>query len=141
MTRMRSTKARLLQGAMLLVAGVPSVHGADAHRVHAVVVSRESSVRTTITNQDIYLLQVAPRRGEAFTALAIDEYPYYGQPLPGALVSTARPVSLRLRRTPYCDRVMAKSNAGSEAALPCFTIEHDSWKVGRGIPLEETWWK
>jgi hypothetical protein len=41
------------------------------HRVKAVLVSQESSLHTSVSNQNVYLLRIVPRSGAAFDALQL----------------------------------------------------------------------
>jgi hypothetical protein len=97
-----------------------------AHRVHASILSRESSLHTSLSNRDVYLLRVSPRQGPAFDAIAVDSYPGYATALPIGLLHPGAVVSIRLIRNPDCDRSAGANDADT---LRCFTIEHGSWKL------------
>jgi hypothetical protein len=125
----------LLIAAIMATAAIG--HGeVSSHRVKAVLVNQESSLHTSVSNRDVYMLRVVPRSGRAFSALAIDNYPSYAEamPLHGAPKDTT--FSVKLIRTPYCDRTT--SDAGS--SIPCFEIERNSWRpLSRATT--DAWWK
>jgi hypothetical protein len=108
---------------------IPCAQAQSEHRVEAVIEARDASLRTSITNQDIYLLRIKPKIGPEFEALGVDNYPSSGEPLPLAFVTQATPISIRLRRTPYCDGSSATSEAGAAVPVHCFAIAHGSWRA------------
>lgn len=111
-----------------------------SHRVHATVLRRESSLHTSLSNQDVYLIQVVPKSGKAFLAKMIDEYPSYADALPDAVLSEGGKLSVALRRTPYCDQPLGPVNTtGTDQSVRCFAVVHGSWK-GKGLVRDE-WWK
>lgn len=111
-----------------------------SHRVHATVLRRESSIRTSLSNRDVYLIQVVPKSGKAFVARMIDEYPPYADTLPDFVVGDEEKFSVALRRTPYCDEPMGQTNpTGAEPSVRCFAVVHDSWKIND--PVRDQWWK
>lgn len=112
----------------------------NPHRVHATVLRRESSLHTSLTNQDVYLIQVTPKSGKTFTARMIDEYPSYGSALPESAVRQGRQLTVALRRAPYCDEAPGEANAaGVDSSVRCFALVHGSWKF-KGLAPDE-WWK
>jgi hypothetical protein len=109
------------------------------HRVHATVLRRESSLHTSVSNQDVYLIQVVPKSGKAFTARMIDEYPSYGNALPDAVLREGGELSLALRRAPYCDQPEEANATGTDPSVRCFAVVHGSWKY-KDLVRDE-WWK
>lgn len=120
--------------AALVMAVAVMAHGEAAHRVNAVLLTEKSTLHTSVSNRDVYLLRVTPRHGAAFDAIAIDSYPGYADALPLHDLAKDTRFSVMLIRTPYCDL------AGSEAqeAVRCFAIERGSWK---GPKTSDEWWK
>jgi len=112
----------------------------NPHRVHATVLSRESSLHTSLTNRDVYLIHVIPKSGKAFTALMMDEYPSYASALPDSALREGGKLSVALQRAPYCDQVPGEANAaGVGSSVRCFALVHGSWKL-KGLVRDE-WWK
>jgi hypothetical protein len=109
------------------------------NRVHATVLGRESSVHTSVSNQDVYLIQVVPKSGKAFLAKMIDEYPPYADALPDAILSEGGKLSVALRRAPYCDQPLPVNTTGTDSSVRCFAVVHGSWKV-KSLVRDE-WWK
>jgi hypothetical protein len=109
--------------------------GETAHRVNASVLAERSSVHTSIANRDAYLLRVTPRSGTAFDAIAIDSYPGYAEALPLHDMTKDARFSVRLIRTPYCDR---PDNEGE--VVRCFAIERKGLKILQGNAADQ-WWK
>jgi hypothetical protein len=109
------------------------------HRVTITVVAHESTLRTSMTNRDAYRMRVQTSRGETFEALAVDAYPSYEDELPSGLQAEGLSFSVRLKRSPDCDRT--PPNAVLSGTLPCFSLEHGSWKIPRGMRLEQAWWR
>jgi hypothetical protein len=109
-----------------------------SHRVKAILKNRESSLHTSVGNRDVYLLRVTPRSGAAFDAIVMDSYPGYAEALP--LRSLAKDVtfSVKLIRTPYCDRSV--NSDGQELAIRCFMVERDSLKMPKNA-ASDFWWK
>jgi hypothetical protein len=112
--------------------------GEVSHRVRAVLMSRESSLHTSVSNRDVYLLRVMPRSGAAFDAIAVDSYPGYAEALPLHRLTKDVTFSLKLVRTPYCDRPV--SDDGQETSVRCFTVERDSLKMPKNA-TSDFWWK
>lgn len=106
-----------------------------SHRVNAVLVAQESSLHTSLSNRDVYLLRVMPHHSEAFDAIAIDNYPGYADALPLHDFSKDARFSVKLIRTPYCDQ----AGGEGQAVLRCFTIERASWKGPKSAANQ--WWK
>ena len=137
------TKIKTMAQSICLVVAALTVtadvsHGEISHRVRASLTNRESSVRTTLGNRDVYLLHVTPRRGTAFDAIAVDSYPEYAEALPLRRLGRDTAFSVKLIRTPYCDRPIAGD--GPESVVRCFTIEHGSLKMPKNM-ASESWWK
>lgn len=105
-----------------------------SHRVKVMLVNQESSLHTSVSNQDGYRLRITPRRGAAFDAIAVDSYPGYAAALPIQRLNKSSIFSIKLTRTPYCDQPSDTSTP------PCFAMEHGSWTLPRGASTEETWW-
>lgn len=118
--------------------GIVAAQTQIAHRVRVILDAQEADVRTSVANLDIYSIRVQPKSGPAFEGIAPDRYPNYEQGLPTALIGQDRSISVKLRRTPYCDRGGEKRN--DRVALPCFTVVHGSWKMPKDFP-EDQWWK
>jgi hypothetical protein len=132
-----ATSVLLLCGALLLGGTTAVAFESSSHRVKAVMMLRESTIRTTLANQDTYRVRVTPKSGRAFEALIVDSFPSYGETLPPALQSEGAVFFVRLRRTPYCDR----EASGTEVPLTrCFAMEHGSWRAAEHTPVDE-WWK
>lgn len=128
----------------LILACLSSYHrlaaSESSHRVHATIVRRESALHTSVSNQDVYLIQVIPKSGKAFTARMIDEYPSYATALPSSVLREGGTLSVALQRAPYCDGVPSQVNAeGSDSSVRCFAVVHGSWKF-KGLARDE-WWK
>lgn len=121
--------------AILLIVVSCAVRAETAHRVAAVLVSQESSIHTSLSNRDVYRLWVRPRHGVAFQAVAIDSYPSYAPPIPLHDLAKDATFSIKLTRTPYCDRTSDEN----QKPIRCFEIERGSWKGHRG-PADQ-WWK
>lgn len=112
--------------------------GETSHRVRVTIVGQQSSLHTSVSNRDVYLLRVTPRKGSAFDAIAVDNYPAYAEALPTPLLNTGAAFSVKLLRTPYCDRVAGGDGQG--ASVRCFAIDHGSWKMPKSI-VPDPWWK
>src|ERR1700733_3584671 len=108
----------------------------DLHRVRATMIAHESSLHTSVDNRDIYRVRVTPRRGQAFDAVVVDNFPSYAESLPVYLQREGATFSVQLRRTPYCDRI----GNGAGELTHCFAIEHGSWRAPRGMQMD-AWWK
>jgi hypothetical protein len=112
--------------------------GEVSHRVRAILMNRESSLHTSVGNRDVYLLRVTPRSGAAFDAIAVDSYPGYAEALPLHHLMKDVTFSVKLVRTPYCDRSV--SSDGQELAIRCFMIDHGSLKMPKNA-VSDRWWK
>jgi hypothetical protein len=123
-----------------LGARVATAQAQATHRVQAIVYAREVAIRTSTTNLDIYSIRIQRKTGAELEAIALDQYPHYDQELPAGLLTQGLPLSVRLSRTPYCDRV-DDNHSGEVKTLPCFTVVHGSWKTSRRMPVEDMWWK
>jgi hypothetical protein len=120
--------------------GMGNSQAQTTHRVQAVIYAREAAIRTSTSNLDIYMIRLQRQTGSELEAIALDEYPQRGQELPAEMLTKPLHLSVRLSRTPYCDRV--DDNRGGETKiLPCFTVVHGSWKTQMRMPEEEIWWK
>lgn len=109
-----------------------------SHRVRVILLKRESSLHASVGNRDVYLLRVTPRRGASFDAVAIDSYPGYAEALPLRRLTKDVTFSLKLTRTPYCDRPV--SGEGQEFSVRCFTIDHGSLRMPKNT-TSDLWWK
>jgi hypothetical protein len=112
--------------------------GELSHRVTVILLNRESSLHTSISNRDVYLLRVTARSGAAFDAIAVDSYPEYAEALPLRYLTKDVTFSVKLVRTPYCDR--PASGDGQELAIRCFMIDRGSLKMPKNA-ASDTWWK
>lgn len=108
----------------------------SSHRVKATLLRQESSLHTSLGNRDAYLLMVKPAKGEEFEALAIDNYPGYVNALRLGHLDKSSPFSIRLIRTPYCDRL---SESDSQNVIRCFEIDRNGWKAPASSV--DAWWK
>ncbi|HTF68413.1 MAG TPA: hypothetical protein VK638_37620 [Edaphobacter sp.] len=125
----------------VLCAGMAIAQTQTAHRVQVILSAQEAAVRTSVANLDIYSIRIQPKNSPAFEGIALDRYPNYEEGMPSTFIAQDQPISMRLRRTPYCDRMGTKINRGEAASLPCFTVVHGSWKASRRMPVGEMWWK
>jgi hypothetical protein len=121
-----------------------SLHAAEtSHRVRATLLERESSVRTSVNNHDVYRIEILTKKGGRINARMIDDFPGYAEPIPDELRNGAI-FSVELRRTSFCDENNGGFGVGpvgeNEAGLRCFTVVHGSWKSARGVKKDE-WWK
>jgi hypothetical protein len=137
------TKSKAMMQSICFVAAAITATGAFSqgevsHRVRAILMSQESSLHTSVSNRDVYLLRVTPRSGAAFDAIVIDSYPEYAEALPLGRLTKNVTFSVKLIRTPYCDR--PDSGDGQEFAIRCFTIEHGSLKMPKSA-ASDLWWK
>jgi hypothetical protein len=108
----------------------------SSHRVDVTVLSVESSIHTSLTNRNAYLVRVKPKRGKAFVAKVVDEYPGYMDSSPISPENGEAEMSVMLRRTPYCD-----DGVGPETdALRCFEVVHKSWR-SHAHDAAADWWK
>ena len=121
-----------------LCARIATAQTQAAHRVQVVLSAQEAAVRTSLANLDIYSVRIQPKKGPAIDGIALDRYPYYQEGLPHAFIDSSHPLFVRLRRTPYCDRMNVKSDTGT--LLPCFTVVHGSWTLPKNQARDE-WWK
>jgi hypothetical protein len=121
-----------------MVITILAAKGEAAHTVKAVVVDQESSLHTSVSNRDVYRLQLMPREGAAFEAIAIDSYPSYAEALPLRDLQKDASFSIKLIRTPYCDQT--SSHDGDRTAVRCFAIVRDGWKAPRNA-ASDLWWK
>lgn len=97
---------------------VAMAQSTESHRVKATLVSQESSLHTSVSNRDVYILRVIPRSGVAFDATVVDIYPAYAQALPLHGLSRNMTFSVKLIRTPYCD--LTTSDDGQGVPIPLF---------------------
>jgi hypothetical protein len=123
-----------------LCAEIATAQIQSAHRVQVILSAQEAAVRTSVANLDIYAIRIQRKTGAELDAIALDQYPHYDQELPAGLLTKGLPLSVRLSRTPYCDRV-DDNHEGEIKTLPCFTVVHGSWKTSRHISAEDMWWK
>jgi hypothetical protein len=122
----------------VITATVTLAQAEISHRVKAVLMNRESSLHTSVGNRDVYLLRVTPRSGAAFDAIAVDSYPEYAEALPLGRLPKNVTFSVKLVRTPYCDR--SANSDGQEPGVRCFTIDHGSLKMPKNSATD-LWWK
>jgi hypothetical protein len=111
--------------------------GEISHRVRAILMNPESSLHTSVGNRDVYILRVTPRKGSAFDAIAVDNYPGYAEALPLRRLTKDVTFSLKLVRTPYCDRPPAANVQDPD--MRCFAIDHGSLKIPKSAT--DQWWK
>jgi hypothetical protein len=135
-TKGSGTRAHSLYAAMCMTAMATIANGDSSHRISAVLVAKESSLHTSVANRDAYLLRILPRRGAAFDAIAIDSYPGYADALPLRDMPKDVRFSVKLLRTPYCDR----SEDEGQKVLRCFAIERKSLKI-RHTGATDQWWR
>jgi hypothetical protein len=124
----------------VLCAGMATAQTQTAHRVQVILSAQEAAVRTSMANLDIYSVHIQPKKGPAIEGIALDHYPNYQEGMPRTLIARDQPISMRLRRTPYCDRLSMKGDGGEGASLPCFTVVHGSWIIPKNQARDE-WWK
>lgn len=119
----------------LVMAGTGMAQEEAPHRVKVVLVSEKSSVHSSMSNLDVYLLHVSPRKGSAFDAIAVDSYPGYAAALPMRRLRPSSTSQSSSCAVPYCDQPTDTS------MLRCITMEHGSWALPKGASPEETWWE
>lgn len=113
----------------------------QTHRVKVTIVRRESSIHTSISNQDVYIIQVLQRGGSTFVARMIDEYPSYAERLPSTSLKEGELFSIAMRRTPYCDqRSNDDADERADPSVRCFSMVHGSWRIPKDRAKDE-WWK
>lgn len=122
----------------VITATVTLAQAEISHRVKAVLMNRESSLHTSVGNRDVYLLRVTPRSGAAFDAVAVDSYAEYAETLPLCRLTKDVTFSIKLIRTPYCDRAI--KSEGQELTVRCFMIDHGSLKIPKNA-ASDPWWK
>lgn len=134
----RDSVARALCFATAVTMGTALTAQAEvAHVVKATVVRRGSSLHTSLANQDVYFLRVMPRRGQAFEAIAVDNYPGYAAALPLRDLNKDVTFSIKLVRTPYCDRPAVNDEG---IAIRCFAIDRAGWKAPKNVAAD-LWWR
>lgn len=133
----RMMQALCFVAAAMTTTGASS-QGEASHRVRATLTNRESSLHTSMGNRDVYLLRIMPRSGAPFDAIAVDNYPGYGEALPLRRLTKDVTFSVKLIRTPYCDRSV--SSDGQELAIRCFMIDHSSLKMPKNA-ASDPWWR
>jgi hypothetical protein len=131
----RRAPAFVVAGFMVSVA---MAQDTGSHRVKAMLVSQESSLHTSVSNRDVYRLRIMPRKEAAFEAVAINSYPSYAEALPLRSFVKNTNFSIKLVRTPYCDRKVADDMEG--AIIRCFAMERDSWKAPKSAVID-VWWR
>lgn len=139
---MRNLLRDVTRATAFLVAGcmvnMLMAQSTGSHRVRATLMNQQSSLHTSLSNRDVYLLRVTPRKGGAFDAIAVDSYPGYAEALPLHGMSGNLTFSVRLIRTPYCD--LQASDDGQEEPIRCFSIKRDSFKAPKSA-ASDLWWK
>lgn len=159
----------LWPSAFILATTSPWFPPEEVHKAEVTVLARSTSVRTNYSNQDVYLVEVRPAKGESFLGRVADNYPAYQDPLPERLLEDDARFRVSLRRDAGCDTTAAAmffpgklhvadilaregrskdlSGSGetpetSSANLPirCFDVVHKSWKYV-GHPSPDAWWK
>jgi hypothetical protein len=137
---MRNLMSDVTRVVACVVAGfmvsVAMAQDAGSHRVKASLVSQESSLHTSVSNQDVYLLHVIPHSGVAFNAVAMDSYPSYARALPLGRFDKTVAFSVKLIRTPDCDRAPEQSSP----SIRCFAIDRRSLKLPKDAATD-LWWK
>ena len=104
-----------------------------SHRVSVTLLRQESSIHTSLTNRDSYIVRIQPKSGKRFDARIVDQYPSY---VPDAALLPASDdinYSVSLRRAPYCDSVLDGSK------MKCFEVVHETWRLPKAA--EDQWWK
>jgi hypothetical protein len=86
----------------------------SAHRVRAVLISSESSVRSSLGNRDSYLIRIVPANGRPFLARMIDNYPSYADTFPRYLQAPGSSFSIELRRAAFCDQTSKTHEVSGE---------------------------
>jgi hypothetical protein len=122
----------------LLASNVTGVASGNGHRVHVTILRCESSIHTSVSNRDAYIVRVQPKSGKQFVARIVDQYPGYSD---APLISRTKDdvlLSVALRRTPYCDSEMRVTD-GPES-MKCFEVVHESWRLPKSAN-EDQWWK
>jgi hypothetical protein len=122
---------------ILLCLGIGCYASEACHRVHVTVLRRTSSIHTSVSNRDEYLVRVTTKRGNAFVAKIIDEYPGYVDAAPFFSMSDTPPFSATLKRATYCDGGVGEG--GGDEPVRCFAIVHGSWHFP--VTPGEQWWK
>lgn len=124
---------------MAIVAShVTSVASENGHRVHVTIIRCESSIHTSVSNRDAYIVRVQPKSGKQFVARIVDQYPGYSD---APLISHTKDdvlLSISLQRAPYCDSAM--NPADSLESMKCFEVVHGSWRLPKSAN-EDQWWK
>lgn len=137
------------------VAGMP-------HKVHVLVLARSSSVHTSQSNQDVYLVEILPKHGSSFYGKVVDDFPSYDEGLAAQLAERAAPFTVELQRDSFCDlsaefmsinghlnaaELIASRSPGEEEStraepkmLRCFSAVHRTWKY-EGPRVEAEWWR
>jgi hypothetical protein len=137
---MRNHVSDATRGLAFVIAGfmasVAMGQDTGSHRVKAILLSQESSLHTSVSNQDVYLLHIIPPNGAAFDAIAMDNYPSYAEALPLGWLNKTVAFSVKLIRTRDCDRVPEQS----ESSIRCFAIDRGSLKLPRDAATD-LWWK
>lgn len=147
-----------------VICGSVRADGPSIHRVRAVMLDTETSVRTTVNNRDSYLIRIMPRHGQPFLARMIDNFPPYADPLPDYLRSQGTTFSVELWRATFCDQnqdrktnpmnrmsdseidqapeaiTLASQDEHPGGVTRCFIAVHGSWKNAKGEQKDE-WWK
>jgi hypothetical protein len=132
---------RLSTCVLLMVAlwgGATAAASEAAHRVKVTIVRLESAIHTSLSNHDVYLVQVTRKSGSTFAARMVDEYPSYAETLPVASLSERAIFSVALRRTPYCD--VASREQSADQSMRCFAVVHGSWKIPKRNAAAD-WWR
>jgi hypothetical protein len=160
---------RLLAFSILLACGAAVVPacGSSAgpqspHKVHVLVLARSSSVRTSQSNLDVYLVEIQPKHGNSFYGKVVDDFPAYEGSLTPQPMGTGVPFTVELRRDSFCDLsadfmgidkhlnaaelIATRSEGGAEARkaepemLRCFSAAHGTWKY-EGPRTDGDWWR
>jgi hypothetical protein len=159
----------LWPSAFILAKTSPWFPPEEAHKAEVTVLARSTSVRTNYSNQDVYLVEVRPDKGESFLGRLADNYPAYQDPLPERLLADDARFRVWLRRDAGCDTTaaamffpgklkvadilarerrskqfpgggeMPQANFG-DLPIRCFDAVHRSWKYV-GHPSPDAWWK
>jgi hypothetical protein len=127
-------------GAILFVGqiGIGSCSSREvAHRVNVTILRCESSIRTSVSNRDAYVVRVRPKSGREFEARIVDEYPGYSEPSPISFDKHIESASVALRRAPYCDSEASGQSRNDQ--IRCFEVVHGSWRIPKS--RGDQWWK
>lgn len=134
---MKSFYSFCLLAIVLLASAHRVIASESSHRVHVTILRCESSIHTSLSNRDAYIARVQSRSGKQFVARIVDRYPGYSD---APLLTPAKddaPLSVALRRAPYCDSQASEPDGTDQ--MRCFEVVHGSWRLPKNT--EDQWWK